>query len=273
MDELHEVLQETAVLSRLSTRWLGRHYHYFPAIPSTNDYLKQRLAEVGQELPHGMVVLADYQSRGRGRLQREWVAPAGTSLLLSMLFWPDWPPEQGNWLAMMGSVAAAEAMEELTGVSVGIKWPNDLMIELDGVWHKVSGLLLEGNLDENGRLQSAILGIGMNVNMAADQLPPAVTPATSLLIASGHPMDRVALLVAFLARMEQYYEAAVAGTSPRPAWHDRLITIGQMVQVSGQMWQVKGVAEGTDEWGRLLVRAENGRLHTIAAGDVTLRPH
>lgn len=265
-------LRETAVLATLSTRWLGRTYRYFAQIGSTNDALKEAAA-ADPLLPAGTVFLTDFQSQGRGRLQRRWLAPQGSSLLLSLLFRPGWPPEQAQWLTMLASVAAAEAVEAATGLPVGVKWPNDLVTPIDGVWHKFSGLLLEGDWGENGRFHHIILGIGINVNVLAAQLPEAATPATSLLAAAGRPFSRLDLLADFLQRLETGYEQAEKGQSPQPAWQKRLITTGQRVQVthSGTGEQIHGLAEGCDHWGRLLVRDEAGVLHTIAAGDVTLR--
>jgi BirA family biotin operon repressor/biotin-[acetyl-CoA-carboxylase] ligase len=267
-------LRETAVQSALQTKWVGRAYHYFEHITSTNNRLKEAVADGSADSPPpGTVFLANYQSQGRGRFDRRWLAPLGTSLLLSILFRPDWPPEQAQWLAMIASLAAAEAVEGMTSLSVGVKWPNDLVVQQDGMWHKFSGLLLEGRVGEDGRLQSIIIGIGINVNIPAEQLPEAVTPATSLLAATGQPIARLDLLAAFLQRLEERYEQAVQGHSPQPAWNQRLITLGKQVQVThrGTGQPLLGIAEGTNVWGQLQIRDEHGRLHTIAAGDVTLR--
>jgi BirA family biotin operon repressor/biotin-[acetyl-CoA-carboxylase] ligase len=260
-------LIETAVLPALTTNWLGHVYLYYDTLGSTNDELKRLLTE-GKDLLTGAVVLTDFQSQGRGRLNRGWFVPPGSSLLHSILFRPDWPAIQANWLTMMAGVAAAEAIEAATGLTVGLKWPNDVMVQQADAWQKVSGILLEGQVT-NGRLQQAIMGIGINVNVPADQLPETATPATSLLIATGRPIDRLPLLLDFWQRLEGYYETAA---SPQAAWLQRLITLGQQVQVS-QVGQppVIGVAETADAWGQLLIRDETGKLHTIAAGDVTLR--
>jgi BirA family biotin operon repressor/biotin-[acetyl-CoA-carboxylase] ligase len=267
MDEL----KETAVLTTLTTRWLGRTYRYFVQIGSTNDALKDAAAD--SLLPAGTLFLTDYQSQGRGRLQRRWLAPPGSSLLFSLLFRPNWPPEQAQWLTMLASVAAAEAVEAVTGLPVGVKWPNDLVVLIDGIWHKFSGLLLEGIWGENSRFQHIILGIGINVNIPAAQLPEAATPAASLLTATGQTISRLDLLADFLQRLETSYEQAENGQSPQTAWQERLITLGKQVQVThqGTGQQIRGLAEGCDDWGCLLVRDEAGVLHTVAAGDVTLR--
>ncbi len=263
-------LGETAVQSALKTKWLGRAYRYFAETASTNDLLKEQSAAA---LPAGALFLTDFQSRGRGRLNRRWLAPAGSSLLLSILFRPNWPPAQAQWLTMLTSLAAAEAVEAATGLTVGVKWPNDLVIQQAGVWHKFSGLLLEGEMGEDGRLHQAVMGIGVNVNISPTALPDAVTPATSLLAAVGRPVDRLALLVDFLQRLETGYETAVSGQSPHPAWKKRQMMLGQRVQVTqlDTEQRIVGLAEDTDDWGRLLVRDEAGRLHAVAAGDVTLR--
>ncbi|MEW5989236.1 MAG: hypothetical protein AB1791_21635, partial [Chloroflexota bacterium] len=134
---------------------------------------------------------------------------------------------------------------------------------------KVGGLLLEGEF-EGDHLQTAVLGIGLNVNLRPEELPPVIFPATSLLAELGRPVSRLALLVALLQRLEERYEAADGGQSPQPAWDERLVTRGRPVRVSGAT-TVSGVAEGTDEWGSLLVRDAAGALRVVAAGDVTLR--
>ncbi len=273
-DIKNESLKATAVQSTLSTQWLGRSYQYFADVGSTNDLLKEALAQEGeQRLAAGTVFLADHQNQGRGRLNRRWLAPAGSSLLLSALFRPDWPPEQAQWLTMLASLAAAEAVETVTNLIVSVKWPNDLVVRQKGGWHKFCGLLLEGNMGENGRLQSAVLGVGVNVNIPPAQMPEAVTPATSLLAVTGRPISRLALLADFLQRLETWYEAANNGHSPQPAWNRRLVTLGKRVQVSRSSgdWQVTGMVLGTDEWGRLQVQDESGKLHAIAAGDMTLQ--
>jgi BirA family biotin operon repressor/biotin-[acetyl-CoA-carboxylase] ligase len=266
-------LGETAVAPNFSTRWVGRAYHYVEQTGSTNDRLQAMDGTGdGHHLPEGAVVVTNYQSAGRGRMARRWEAPAGTSLLFSTLFRPGWPAEHGMWLMMLGSLATAEAIETVADVPVRFKWPNDLLVEVDGAWRKVGGLLLETRLDAGGNVTTAVLGIGINVNQSADQLPDAIYPPTSLRLASGGPLSRQALLVACLNRLEWHYDAAANGRSPRNGWRKRLITLGQTVTVSTNSSKapLEGVAEDVDQWGRLLVRDQAGQLQAIAAGDVTL---
>jgi BirA family biotin operon repressor/biotin-[acetyl-CoA-carboxylase] ligase len=269
-----DLLWETAVRAELNTRWLGQAYHYFPELGSTNDQLKQ-MARAGTESapPHGTILLTDFQSQGRGRLNRRWEAPVDSSLLMSVLFRPDWPAERANWLTMLVSLAVAEVVEAETAVRTGIKWPNDIMVWQDGGWRKVGGLLLEADMAANGRLAWAVVGVGINVNMTADQLPPAHTTPSSLQLAAGRPIARRALLMAILTRMEAWYETAVNGQSPHLPWQDRLITLHQPVTVTHAYSgvQLTGIAEATRADGALLVRDAQHVVHPVLAGDVTLR--
>lgn len=264
----------TAVSQTVKTRWLGQTCQVLPEVDSTNDRLKEMIRQGGDTSPPtGFVLLTEYQRQGRGRLARRWDAPPGSSLLLSMLFRPNWPAAQMNWLTMLVSLAAVEAIAQHTALEVGIKWPNDVMVQQSGSWRKVGGILQEGDFASDGRLQWAIVGIGLNVNIPAAQLPEGVTPATSLLAATGQPVARLPLLVTFLQQVEARYEMVANGRSPQPAWQKNLITLGQPVQVNHTQTShsLEGLAEGTDAAGHLLVRDATGQLHTITAADVTLR--
>jgi BirA family biotin operon repressor/biotin-[acetyl-CoA-carboxylase] ligase len=266
---MNSMFDEKMIREAVTTEWLGKRFVYRPSVSSTNDLLKEM---AGQGSPAGTMVLTDFQSKGKGRLNRRWDAPANSSVLVSLLFRPNWPPQQAHWLAMMAGLAAVSAVRLETNLAPALKWPNDLVLEIEGVWHKFGGLLLEVDF-ENDRLDYAVLGSGINVNIPPDALPEAATPATSLLAVTGRPANRLSLLNRYLMTLERLYETADSGQSPQPAWVERLITLGQLVRVSGGTLEtaIEGTAEGVDEWGRLLVRDADGRLHTLAAGDVSLR--
>lgn len=273
MEEENE-LSESAVRAALTTSWMGRPYLYMEQVDSTNERVKSWAAN--PHYPPGAVLLADYQSAGRGRLDRRWEAPPGTALLFTVLLRPRWPARQGAWLTMLAGLAVAEAIEQVAGLPARLKWPNDVVLAAGepGEWSKVCGLLLDATLAPSGeQLESAIIGIGLNVNIPAAAMPQTASPATSLLVAGGRPVSRRALLVAVLERLERHYDAALDGRSPADAWAGRLVTLGRRVEVisPGQPAPLAGTAEGVDEWGQLLVRDAAGALHTVAAGDVTLR--
>lgn len=260
-------LSKEKITAALETRWLGRPIYFYPQVESTNTLLAEMAA--GGEAA-GTMVLTDYQSRGKGRMNRRWQAPPRSSLLLSLLFRPNWPAQQATWLTMIAGLAAVEAIEAGTKLEGGLKWPNDVMLIHDGAWHKTGGILLETEL-AGDQIRQAVMGMGLNVNIAPDALPKAETPATSLLAARGRTVARLPLLATFLQKLEHLYEAASAGRSPHTAWNKRLIMDNRRVRVTEGEKTLEGVATGVDEWGRLLLRDAQGKIHKIAAGDATLR--
>ena len=177
------------VVPRLRGR-LGQPYRFVERTAST-----QRL--LGEDDPEGAVVVADEQTEGRGRLGRQWVAPAGTSLLVSVLLRPDVAPARLPELSLVAGRACAEAIAEVARLETEVKFPNDVLVR----GRKVAGILAEAS---EGRV---VLGIGVNVSQAAGELPPEPrTPATSLRLETGRPVDRAKLLVALLDRLERRYD-------------------------------------------------------------------
>jgi BirA family biotin operon repressor/biotin-[acetyl-CoA-carboxylase] ligase len=168
---------------------------------------------------------------------------------------------------MACGLAVAEAIEATTGLAVGLKWPNDVLI--GGA--KVAGILTELEL-QGSRVAAAVVGIGLNVNLDPEALPGGLlVPATSLSKALGRQVARRPLLLALLQALEARYLALCGGQSPHDEWAGRLVTLGRRVTVSGPGRKVAGVAEGVNADGALLVRLDDGRLETVVAGDVTLR--
>lgn len=191
---VHGSLTAEAVLPRLRGRF-GRPYEHVVSTPST-----QLL--VPADAPEGALVVAEEQTAGRGRLGRRWLAPAGTSLLCSLQLRPPVPPERLPELTVVASHACAEAIAALTGFEPELKFPNDVL--LGG--RKVAGVLAEAR---EGRV---VLGVGVNVNVTADELPQEVDrPATSLLVETGREIDRAELLVELLERLERRYDRWVTG--------------------------------------------------------------
>ena len=182
-------LRPEDVVPRLRGR-LGREYRFVERCAST-----QRL--LGEDDPEGAVVAADEQTEGRGRLGRRWLAPAGTSLLVSVLLRPDVEPARLPELSLVAGRACAEAITEVAGLETKVKFPNDVLVQ----GRKAAGILAEAS---EGRV---VLGVGVNVSQEAGQLPAeARTPATSLLLETGREIDRAELLVALLERLERRYD-------------------------------------------------------------------
>lgn len=271
---MRDSLTREKIWAELPTRWVGNEYQFFPVIDSTNRFLKESLANEGStRLPHGSVMVTDFQAQGRGRMARRWLAPAGSSVLMSLLLRPNWPVERGMWLTMMAGLAVVDAISAETGIQPALKWPNDVVVAQDGTWRKLCGILVEAELDAQQRIASGIVGIGINVNISAEMLPEAATPATSLQVVCGRPIARRPLLLALLQAFERRYDAAERGQSPHAEWAARLMTIGQPVRVSavGGQLMVEGTAVGVSAEGQLLVEQADGRVEAVSVGDVTLR--
>jgi len=169
---------------------LGRPYRFVERAAST-----QRLLRADD--PEGAVAVADEQTEGRGRLGRAWVAPPGTSLLVSILLRPDVEPARLPELSLVAGRACAEAIAETAGLETKVKFPNDVLVR----GRKVAGILAEAS---EGRV---VLGVGVNVSQSAGELPAEPrTPATSLLLEAGREIDQAELLVALLDRLERRYD-------------------------------------------------------------------
>ena len=178
-----------AVLPRLRGRF-GRPYLYVERCEST-----QRL--LADDAPEGATAVSDEQTEGRGRLGRRWLAPARTSVLCSVVLRPAVPPEHLPELSLVAGRACAAAIAEVTGLHAEVKLPNDVLVG----GRKVAGILAEAR---EGRV---VLGIGVNANQTADELPTQVhTPASSLLVESDRLVDRAELLTAILSRLEREYD-------------------------------------------------------------------
>lgn len=176
----------------------GREYRHVESCPSTQRLLDAEDAE-------GTVAVADEQTEGRGRLGRRWHAPAGTSILCSILLRPSVPTERWPELTLVAARACAEAVTTVTGLATAAKEPNDVLVE----GKKAAGILGEA------REGYVVLGIGINVNVPASQLPArADIPATSLLEESGHHLPRGPLLAALLERLESGYRAWLQSSEP-----------------------------------------------------------
>lgn len=265
-------LSEEWIRAALTTRVFGRDLVILNRTGSTNDVAKGLAA---QGMPEGTVVLADEQTAGRGRMGRRWLAPPGTCLLCSILFRPDLPPAQAQWLTMLCSLAAADAVEQVAGLQVAIKWPNDLVVKAQNPkskaqgWRKLAGVLTEtGVVGE--RLEFVVVGLGANVNVEPEVLVTLAPDATSILAETGREVDRAVLLAALLAGVESRYARLQAGASPRTEWAAHLATLGQRVEVTTSKGVLAGIAEAIDEDGALLLRTSDGMLHSLLAGDVTL---
>lgn len=244
----------------LHTRRLGREIDHLPVTGSTMDIARAR-ARAGE--PEGYTVMAEEQTAGRGRLGRVWVAPPGVNISVSVLLRPT--SHQMKRLGMSVPLAVADAVEEVSGLTPLLKWPNDVRVN----GRKLCGILIEAAM--LGDTPSfAIAGIGLNVNLDAAAYPEIAGIATSIATERGRPVSREHTLAALLNALERHYDRR-DGDALRQEWRSRLETLGQQVSVTFAGRTERGVAEDVDEEGSLLLRLRDGRLLTFPAGEVTLR--
>ncbi|MCU0283813.1 MAG: biotin--[acetyl-CoA-carboxylase] ligase [Candidatus Nanopelagicales bacterium] len=243
----------------------------FPELSSTNS-VGQALAAAG--CPTGVVIVADLQTAGRGRLDRTWEAPAGTSAMFSVVLLPGGEDHEWGVLPLLAGVAVSEAVEFVTGVRVGLKWPNDLVLRDEdapsGRGGKVGGILAE----RDAATGAVILGVGVNVDLAEADLP--VPSATSLTLA-GIPRPRRAKLIGrALSRIEHWYTAWDAiGADPEAldrllgGYRDRCTSIGAQLRVARPGAEdLVGTGAGIGPRGELLVAVAGGDAVPVVVGDV-----
>ncbi len=261
-----DLLHADDLLSRLGpTKVIGRDIRVFGETSSTNDVV-EKLARDGAG--EGITVFAETQTKGRGRLGRKWVSPPGKGLWFSVLLRPDLRPQSATQLTVISAVAVARAIEKQTGLKPEIKWPNDIMFGA----RKCAGILLELSA-ELDHIRHVVLGIGIDVNLTAEELPPDLRAiATSLRMEAGHVIDRPEMAAAVIRELDAAYARLRAGDFHEigDEWMRRCITLGRRVRILIGDRPVTGMAEALDEEGALLVRTEHGRLERVVGGDVLL---
>jgi len=246
--------------NNLATGFIGRELHYLPVASSTQDMARD-LAEQGA--PEGTAVIAGRQQSGRGRLGRTWLSPEG-GLATSVVLHPAMPAV--HLLPAISALAVLRTVRGL-GIGAGIKWPNDVLIN----GRKVCGILIEHGL-AGGIVSYSIIGIGININFDTGLYPEIAGFATSLSLQLGHelPVGRVALSV--YTELEALYLQAEKPAAIISEWAASMDTLGRRVKVQSGNSTVEGVAETISGSGHLLLRMDDGSLHEILAGDVSLTP-
>lgn len=242
-------LTPEAVAAHLGGRF-GTPYLYEPECEST------QLLLLGSDLPEGAVAATDHQTAGRGRMGRSWIAPPGTSLLVSILLRP--PPDRHlPELSLVAALAVAETVEVVTSLAAQVKWPNDVMVNR----RKVAGILAE--LSEG----TVVVGIGLNTNQGLTDLPADTpTPPASLRTLTGTTYDRASLLGSLLSGLERMYDAWQS--DGLDALYDDLgarnFLHGRRVSVDG----VAGTATRILRDGRLEVESDSGETYVIESGEI-----
>jgi BirA family biotin operon repressor/biotin-[acetyl-CoA-carboxylase] ligase len=261
-----DLLHADDLISRLGeTKVIGREIQVFQETTSTNDVI-EKLAR--GEVKEGAVVFAESQTKGRGRLGRKWISPAGKGLWFSILLRPSLPPREATQLTVASATALRRAIQSLTALAPVIKWPNDILL----YDRKVAGILTELSGEED-RVKYVILGIGVDVNLDEGDFPAELkSMVTSLKAELGQPVPRAELATAIMRALDADYARICAGdfTSVANEWEEHCSTIGKDITIQTGGRRIRGRAESLGEDGALLLRTDHGHLERIIGGDVTL---
>jgi len=262
-----DVLHPDDLLSLVQgNKVVGRDIRVFQETASTND-IAEKLARDG--VKEGVVVFAESQSKGRGRLGRKWISPARKGLWFSVLLRPDLRPQAATQLTVAAATALFRAIRDVSGLTPEIKWPNDILIK----GRKVAGVLTElsAELDHVNHL---ILGIGVDVNQTTTDFPTELRKiATSLKVEAGRHIQRAELAAAIMRELDRDYARIASHDFNEVAdeWQQQCSTIGQRVAIHIGDRVIQGHAEALDDDGALLLRTQHGRLERVIGGDVILQ--
>jgi BirA family transcriptional regulator, biotin operon repressor / biotin---[acetyl-CoA-carboxylase] ligase len=252
------------VHKNLRTRLIGKKMKYFESTPSTISVAKQLLVTEDPEKMNGLVIIAEEQTGGVGRMGRAWVSPTG-GIWITMVLKPRIPVDHVFMLTMAGAVAVARAIRKEYDLGALIKWPNDIYIGDK----KVAGLLLE-LAAEADTIHYCLLGIGVDANISPQELATTVHGnVTSLSAETGHDVDRAALLARILKEFESRY-LLIESQEYDPVireWKSLSCTIDQRVRITTLKNIFEGEAIDIDEYGALVIRKDNGRIERVIAGD------
>ena len=262
-----DVLHADDLLSLVSdNKTVGRDIRVFERTSSTNDVV-EKLARDG--VKEGVVVFAEAQTSGRGRLGRRWLSPPRKGLWFSVLLRPDLRPQAATQLTVAAATALLRAIRDQSGIMPEIKWPNDILIK----GRKVAGVLTELSA-ELDQIKHLTLGVGVDVNLNASEFPADLRKtATSLKIEAGHPIHRAELAAAILRELDRDYERIRMSLFDQIAdeWEAHCTTLGRRVTIQIGDRILQGEAEALDDDGALLLRTQHGHLERIIGGDVSLQ--
>lgn len=268
LTRLPDVMLPQLIRPRLHTHSLGKSIFHFFSVDSTNAFAS-RMLQHGRAVAHGTVVIAESQTAGRGRMGRSWFSEQESGLYFSLVLHPNVPPGFAPLFTLGTAVALHNAVERHTALSVDIKWPNDLLVGGKAGGKKVCGILAEMQA-ESDRVNSLIIGIGLNVNHTL--LPPEIADrATSLRLASGRVHSRIELLVEFLEEMEILLTRfAQSGPSVIIDSWSRYSSFadGRLLKVNDGFRVIEGVTRGLNPFGAIRLETQDGKIEEVYSGDV-----
>ena len=260
-----DILSKSEIESRLDGGWIGTRVYFAEEVDSTNTWGK-RLAEEGA--PHGTLIVADEQTQGRGRRGRSWKSPKGTNISMTLILRPDLEPSRASMLTIVMGLSVAQGLKELLELPIEIKWPNDAVLNC----HKLCGILTEMSAQID-YINYVVVGTGINVNLP--EIPEDLKEiATSLLIETGHTVNRAEVIGAVMRAFARNYESFIETgdlSGLRDAYNEILANRDRQVRVLDPKDPYEGVALGINPRGELLVRKEDGSVSEVYAGEVSVR--
>lgn len=244
---------------------IGHTIYHLEEVTSTNVLMAELVPDT---LSAGTVILADHQTAGRGKQDRPWFSIPGSGLCLSVLLQPRRPIEESYQITPLVAVAVADAIAAIAGVDVGIKWPNDILV--DG--RKLCGILCELVLQPDGETGHVIVGIGLNVAASSSEMPDIIRQiSTSVSDVAGRNIDRLELLEGLLKALEaRFLDWENNGfASIRNEWIRRSCTLGQRVTIDASGEKASGIAVDLCPDGSLDIRDDQGRTHNYIYGETS----
>ena len=249
----------------MKTSFMGKSLHYFDSVESTQKIAHKLAYENAVE---GTVVIAEEQTAGRGRMDRKWHSPKYSGIWMTVILRPKLPIPKAPQLTLIAAVGVVQAIEEVTGLHPEIKWPNDLLIN----GKKVTGILTEMQA-ESDRINSILIGIGINVNAKKEDFPIEIEHiASSLAIETGQMVDRENLIRIILEKLEKLYSLYLdKGFFPiKLMWESYAVSIGKYITARTLTGEIKGKAIGITEDGVLLIEDAGGNIHNIYSADIQI---
>jgi len=259
----YDLLSEDRIKSVLKTQLFGKKIYAFWSVGSTNEFAYHRALQGDKE---GTLVIAEEQTKGRGRMSRHWDSPFNKGLWFSLILRPELSASKSGLVPYYAGVSVAEAVENFTNLKPVVKWPNDLLLS----GRKFCGILSEVEFD-NGKVNFIVLGIGINVNHKKDEFPEQYRAhAISLRIESDSRIDRLELLAEVLLQLEKNYLYIKENgfNDMINNWKRRCSQFGKLIVMVQGDNKYQGIFEELDEDGCLLLRTKSGNLEKIVAGDI-----
>ncbi len=259
-----DLLTKEMIENQLHTEWAGRQLVIFDETDSTNDQAK-KMAEEGAE--HGLLIVSDCQTAGKGRRGRSWESKSGEGIFMTLLLKPDIAPGNASMLTLVMALAVRTGIAKVTGIDTQIKWPNDIVC--DG--KKVCGILTEMSAQID-YINYIVVGVGINVTNKEFQEEVART-ATSLYQISGMLPGRAKLIAAIMEEFERYYDIYMRTQDLSDLvneYNAHLVNCGRSVRVLDPKQEYTGIAKGINREGELLVETEDEVKH-VYSGEVSVR--